>query len=94
MAQRHQGNGESKVTLTPRGATIFLGVLTATLLERVTSRHDLEELIQSLTNYWSIAQERLPGQIEFSAATDEHNVHVLVNALIAHLKGSYDLLEH
>ena len=40
MAQRHQENGESKVTLTPRGATIFLGVLTATLLERVTSRHD------------------------------------------------------
>ena len=44
-------NGSAKVTISPNGATIFLGVLTATYLERVTNRDELETLIQFLATY-------------------------------------------
>ena len=82
---------EMRFTLSTTGATIFLGVLTATYLEGVRSREDLETLIGSLTTYWSIAQEQMAGTAGLTAPTDEHNIHVLVNALISHLQMSFDL---
>ena len=88
--QYDQGNGGTRVIMSPRGATVFLGVVTATLLKTIRTREDLGTVIESLTNYWSVAQQRLPGQVELNAS-DEHNVRVLVDALIAHLRGSFEL---
>ena len=84
-------NGAAKLTLSPNGATIFIGVLVAALLETIHTPEELETRVASLTKYWSIAQERPAGQVVFSAATDEHNIHVLMDGLIAHLRGSYAL---
>ena len=85
-----QENGGARVTISPQGATVFLGVLTATYMKTIKTRDDLESVIGSLASYWSIAQERLPGQVELTA-TDEHHIHVLLDALAAHLRGSFEL---
>lgn len=85
-----QENGRTRVTISPQGATVFLGVLTATYLETITTREDLESVIGSLSTYWSIAQERLPGQVDLTAS-DEHNLQVLMDALVGHLRGSFEL---
>ena len=76
--------------LSPKGMTVFLGVLTAAYLEQIRSEEDLETLIASLRTYWSIAQERLPGQVELTAE-NARTVQVLLDALIAHLRGSFAL---
>lgn len=85
-----QRNGGPSVIISPNGATVFLGVLTATYLKSIRTRADLETVIESLEAHWSIAQERLPGQVELTAS-DERFLRVLLNALIAHLRGSFEL---
>ncbi len=83
-------NGNAAVTITPNGVALLLGVLTATYLERISSRDDLEKLIESLSTYWSVAQERPAGQVELTA-TDEHTLDVILNLLEVHLRGSFEL---
>ena len=90
MMQDNRVNGGTRVTISPAGATVFLGVLTITYLETITTREELESLIAKLEVYWSIAQGQPPGQVELTA-NDERNIHVLMNALIAHLRGSFEL---
>ena len=88
--QEARGNGGARLIISPSGATVFLGVLTATYLKTITTREDLENLVESLTTYWSIAQERLPGQVALNAS-DERSLHVLMDALVAHLRASFEL---
>ena len=91
MTRSNYGNGPTRIILSPNGATIFLGILTATFLEGIRSDEDLETLLESLTTYWSIARERLPGQVELSAASDERSLRVLLDALIGYLRASHQL---
>ena len=86
-----QENEGKRVTLSPQGATIFLGVLAATYMKTIKTHEDIESVIGSLATQWSIAQERLPGQVELTAATDEHNIRVLLDALADHLRMSFEL---
>ena len=86
----YPSNGRPSAVLSTGGATILLGLFTATHLETVTTTEDLDRLIVSLTNYWSVARERLAGQPELTAS-DERTLDVLVTALIDHLRGSFAL---
>ena len=84
-------NGGPRVSLTPQGASLFLGVLVAVYLQGVSSREELEDLIAALSRHWLFAQEHLAEQAESFAATDPESLRILLDALIAHLRGSFEL---
>ena len=85
-----QEDEPTRIALTPNGAVTFLGVVTSASLELVRTDRQLERLIDSLQAYWSLARERQPGQLELSA-DDERTVQVLIESLVAYLRGGFAL---
>ena len=78
------------LALSPNGATILLGVVTAACLDGVTTRDERDQLTASLATYWSIAREAPRGQAPMTPS-DVRAIDILVNTLIAHLQGSFAL---